>query len=56
MLERLTKEKAELANQLQETQAANKKAQDAYQAQLNTKQQEAQTLQEKLNKSQGKVH
>ena len=29
---------------------------ETYEAQLNTKQQEAQTLQEKLNKSQGIIH
>ena len=38
---------------MHETQAAHKNAQDAYQAQLNTKQQEAQALRETLNKSEG---
>jgi len=41
---------------IKQAQQSAAKMKETYEAQLNTKQQEAQTLQEKLNKSQGIIH
>ena len=47
---------AKCEEDIKQAQQSAAKMKETYEAQLNTKQQEAQTLQEKLNKSQGIIH